>query len=111
MIKTINAESHPREWQELRNLTGDDRRIILRDCQYTREEMSQLIGLCDCYVSLHRSEGFGRGPAEAMLQGKPVIATKYSGNTDFMNADTSFLVDYRLVPVAEGEYPGARGQV
>jgi glycosyltransferase involved in cell wall biosynthesis len=111
MIKTINAESHPGEWQELRNLIGDDRRIILRDCQYTREEMSQLISLCDCYVSLHRSEGFGRGPAEAMLQGKPVIATNYSGNTDFMNADNSFLVDYRLEPVAEGAYPGACGQV
>ena len=111
VIKTINAGAHPEDWLKLQNLVGSDRRIILRNCQYTREAMSQFISVCDCYVSLHRSEGFGRGPAEAMLLAKPVIATNYSGNTDFMNADNSFPVDYRLVPVAEGQHPGARGQV
>ena len=51
---------------------------------------------CDCYVSLHRSEGFGLTMAEAMAIGKPVIATGYSGNLDFMNAENSYLVDYEL---------------
>ena len=58
---------------------------------------------CDCYVSLHRSEGFGLTIAEAMALGKPVIATGYSGNMDFMNKDNSFPVDYRLVGV-DGDY-------
>ena len=51
---------------------------------------------CDCYVSLHRAEGFGLTMAEAMAIGKPVIATGYSGNVDFMNAENSYLVDYEI---------------
>ena len=58
-----------------------------------------LINACDCYVSLHRSEGFGLTMAEAMLMRKPVIATAYSGNLDFMTAENSLLVDYRRVPI------------
>lgn len=111
VIKTINAERFTEQWNWLKEAAGGDRRIIMRNGRYTRDEMLNLIRLCDCYVSLHRSEGFGRGPAEAMLLGRPVVATNYSGNVDFMNAENSFPVDYRLVPVREGEYPGARGQV
>jgi glycosyltransferase involved in cell wall biosynthesis len=64
----------------------------------------------DAYVSLHRSEGFGRTPAEAMLLGKPVIVTDYSGTADFCRKDNALLVDYSLVPVREDSYPAARGQ-
>ena len=66
---------------------------------------SSLTALCDCYVSLHRAEGFGFGPAEAMWLGKPVIATGYSGNLDFMTAENSLLVDYRLVRIGPGAGP------
>ena len=65
---------------------------------------------CDCYVSLHRSEGLGLGMAECMLLGKPVVATAYSGNLAFMDADNSCLVDYSLIPVREGEYPAWQDQ-
>lgn len=51
---------------------------------------------CDCYVSLHRSEGYGLTMAEAMALGKPVIATNYGGNTDFMTSENSYLVDYKI---------------
>jgi len=64
-----------------------------------------LQSVCDAYVSLHRSEGLGLGLAECMMQGKPAIATRWSGNLDFMTSDNSALVDYALVPVGEGEYP------
>ena len=67
----------------------------------SREESYALIDVCDCYVSLHRSEGFGLTMAEAMLMGKPVIATGYSGNLDFMTPDNSLLVSYERVPVAQ----------
>ena len=60
---------------------------------------------CDCYVSLHRSEGFGLTMAEAMAHGKPVIATGYSGNLDFMTESTSRLVPYRLVEIPTGVDP------
>jgi glycosyltransferase involved in cell wall biosynthesis/SAM-dependent methyltransferase len=85
-------------------------RIILITDILTDNEMKNLVRCCDCFVSLHRSEGFGRTIAEAMLFGKPVVATGYSGNLDFMNETNSCLVDYKLVPVSDGGYPHAQGQ-
>jgi glycosyltransferase involved in cell wall biosynthesis len=70
-------------------------RVVSRECAYGFIEMS------DCFVSLHRSEGFGLGLAEAMLLGKPAIATGYSGNLSFMNSGNSFLVDYKLIEIAQ----------
>jgi glycosyltransferase involved in cell wall biosynthesis len=70
----------------------------------SRDEVSGLQSVVDCFVSLHRSEGLGLGLAESMYLGKPVIGTRYSGNLEFMNDDNSCLVDCRLVPVGRGEY-------
>ena len=61
------------------------------------KEMSDLFAACDCYVSLHRSEGLGLGMAHAMARAKPVIATGYSGNTEYMDAANSLLVGYKRV--------------
>jgi glycosyltransferase involved in cell wall biosynthesis len=70
-----------------------------------------LTAAADIVLSLHRSEGFGLVPAEAMLLGRPVIATGWSGNMDFMTPEDSALVGYRLVPAADPrevfEAPGA----
>jgi glycosyltransferase involved in cell wall biosynthesis len=74
-------------------------------------EIKNLVRVSDVFVSLHRSEGFGRGMAEAMAMGRPAIATGYSGNVDFMPPGTGLLVDYDLVPVAPGAYPHGDGQV
>jgi glycosyltransferase involved in cell wall biosynthesis len=63
------------------------------------EQIYGLISSCDCFVSPHRSEGFGLNIAAAMYFGKPVIVTGYSGNMDFTSAENSFLIDYDLAPV------------
>lgn len=70
----------------------------------TREEINGLINVCDVSVSLHRSEGLGLLCEESMYFGKPVIATNWSGSTDFMTEDSACLVDYTMVPI--GEYYG-----
>ena len=77
----------------------------------TKSKVNALIYNCDCYVSLHRAEGFGLTMAEAMFYGKPVIATGYSSNTDFMNVGNSFLVKYELVTTTEEYFPYPKGSI
>jgi glycosyltransferase involved in cell wall biosynthesis len=87
------------------DLAAGDPRIRIIESTMTSEQLAGLQAACDCYVSLHRSEGFGYGPAEAMVSGKPVIATGYSGVTDFCTPQTALLADYTLERVPEGAYP------
>ena len=79
--------------------------VRILDGVLSRDEKHDLMLLADCYVSLHRSEGFGLTMAEAMQCGKPVIATGYSGNVDFMTPETSFLVPYRLITLDRDHGP------
>jgi glycosyltransferase involved in cell wall biosynthesis len=110
IIKTINGAKHPQQYIELLEMAQTDRRIHVINKTMLRNEMLNLINNCDSLVSLHRAEGFGLGLAEAMLLGKPVIATGYSGNMDFMNSENSCVVDYNLIPVEEDYYPFWPGQ-
>lgn len=110
LIKTTNGGRFPELLQRLVDSAADDDRIEVRDGFLDRRGMWALQACCDCYVSLHRAEGLGLGMAECMLLGKPVVATAYSGNLAFMDADNSCLVDYSLIAVNEGEYPAWEGQ-
>lgn len=110
LIKSSNGHRHPAKLQELIVAASSDRRIIIRDEVIDRSDVQALQRCVDAYVSLHRAEGFGLGLAECMRLGKPVIATAWSGNMDFMTRDNSCLVDYNLVPVLEGEYLHCDGQ-
>ena len=74
-------------------------------------ETRSLINACDCFVSLHRAEGFGRGTGEAMFLGRLAMATGWSGNLDYMTPENSLLVDHRLVAVGADAYPHGEGQV
>lgn len=78
---------------------GDSSNIYVIDQELSKDEVDTIVNLCDCFVSLHRAEGYGLGPAEAMAMGKPVIATNWSSTTDFMNHKNSMLVDYDLIKV------------
>lgn len=109
VIKTHHGADFPDMLATLRALSGDPR-VEVRDGYISRDELLGLVAAADAFVSLHRSEGFGRGPAEAMLLGKPVILTDYSGTQDFADADVALLVPCRLVPVAPDEYIGVEGQ-
>jgi glycosyltransferase involved in cell wall biosynthesis len=111
VVKTQNARATSPEWLELLEMAEGDARIHILNRAMSKGEVLSLQAECDCFVSLHRSEGFGRGPAEAMWLGKPVIVTAYSGNMDFTLPDNSLLVDYELIRVRAGEYPFFRGQV
>ena len=109
VLKTMNARPEDPRWQLLLAAAAADRRIAVLAETLDRGEALGLFAACDAYVSPHRAEGFGRTLAEAMLLGRPVIATAHSGNADFLTPDTGFPVAYRLVPVAPGDYPFGEG--
>lgn len=99
LIKTINAPLRPLAEEEVLWAAHGRSDIRVVDRSLDAAELGALMAACDCYVSLHRSEGFGLTMAEAMALGKPVIATGYSGNVDFMSAENSHLVDHTIVRV------------
>jgi glycosyltransferase involved in cell wall biosynthesis len=111
VIKTNHSERYPNEFRALLDAVADDPDIVLIQGTFPRPKVMSLMKLADAFVSLHRAEGFGRSPAESMLLGKPVIATNYSANTEFMRQDNSCLVNYSLIPVQPGQYPFPEGQV
>ncbi len=112
VVKTNNSHRAPNTLNQFMKAVDKIRaNVVIIDETLSDADTKSLLRHCDCFVSLHRSEGFGRGMSEAMFLGKPVIATGYSGNMDFCNHDTSFLVDYTLVPLKETEYPHWQNQV
>jgi glycosyltransferase involved in cell wall biosynthesis len=104
ILKTTSFGQCDAQIAELRR-AADDANITLIDRVMTADENLSLMNACDAYISLHRSEGLGLTMAEAMLLGKPVIATNYSGNLSFMNKENSLLVDYDLIAVGSDSPP------
>ncbi len=109
VIKSINGDRRRNDLERLRLCAQNRPDIVLSDGYVPPAAKNSLINACDCYVSLHRSEGLGLTMAEAMALGKPVIATGYSGNLSFMTPDNSFLVDYTMTAIPEGIFPYPSG--
>jgi glycosyltransferase involved in cell wall biosynthesis len=101
VLKTSFGDRHPVQMQELRDAAAGIANISVIEALYSPDEVLSLMDACDAYVSLHRSEGLGLTMAEAMLMGKPVIATNFSGNVDFMDAHNSLPVSHELVTLQE----------
>jgi glycosyltransferase involved in cell wall biosynthesis len=95
---------------QLLEAAARDPRILVIDRVMPRREVTELQAASDVFVSLHRAEGFGLPIAECMALGRLVIATDYSGSTDFVTAECAMPVPYRLVEVGEKSYPLGGGQ-
>src|SRR5919108_843519 len=106
-LKTINGDGASEDVTRVQAAMEGRPDIRLEDGYVEGERLTALSALCDCYVSLHRSEGFGLTIAEAMAFGKPAIATGYGGNLAFMDAESGYLVPYTLTTLEErvGPYP------
>jgi glycosyltransferase involved in cell wall biosynthesis len=105
VVKSINGDKRIDELERVRRAAEGRPDVIVRDEYLSPDLHNALLAQCDAYVSLHRSEGFGLDLAAVMGLGKPVIATRYSGNLEFMDDDTAYLVDYELEPVGPGNDP------
>lgn len=110
VIKAMNVRDDDPVWRAVQELTAGDSRIHIVSERLSRQDSTDFMACCDAYISLHRSEGFGRVIAEAMALGQPVVATNFSGNVDFCEPDTAFLVDGELVPLRPGDYLFSEGQ-
>ena len=106
-MKTMNGEKGWSEHERLLVAAAGRSDIIVWDQHLHMADQMAVLRAADCLVSLHRSEGLGLPCAEAMWLGKPVIATRYSGNLDFMDDSCAAMIDYQLVAVRHGQgiYP------
>jgi glycosyltransferase involved in cell wall biosynthesis len=100
VIKATGGDIFEDDFETLQEICRAENVVLIHEVM-SRGRAYGMVEMCDCFVSLHRSEGFGLGLAEAMLLGKPVIATGYSGNLAFMNRENSMLVDYEIVEITE----------
>ncbi len=111
LVKVTHAGEFPRDYLALREAARglDNVRFEIRT--FNAPDRHALTACADIVLSLHRSEGFGLVPAEAMLLGIPVVATNWSATTEFMDETSARLVSYRLVPAVDPrgvfEAPGA----
>ena len=108
VLKVSRAENYPEEIKLLHQAI-EGANISLNLSDMTRDKVTAFMNACDCYISLHRAEGLGLTIAEAMLLKKPVIATAYSGNLDFMDSSTSLLVKYNRIELDQDYLPYKKG--
>lgn len=111
ILKSSNSAKNVQDLASLKSAIGNSPNIQHLDGYLSKTEVNGLLYNCDCYLSLHRCEGFGLTMAEAMFYGKPVIATGYSSNTEFMNIGNSFLVKYKLISLDADYGPYKKGNI
>ena len=108
VFKTMGAKKNKKQQREMLAKVaelGIEAQFVHIADYLPRVDLDGLTGASDVYLSLHKSEGFGLGMAEAMSQGKPVVATNWSANTEFCRDDTAWCVPYKMIPILPREYP------
>lgn len=112
VIKCHKPAKPDKNWDAIKLAAAGDERIFIVEETLSRPDLMALYSACDCYLSLHRAEGYGRGIAEALLLGLRVIATGYSGNVDYCREHPEArLTPYTFIPVGNGQYPYNTAQV
>jgi glycosyltransferase involved in cell wall biosynthesis len=110
VIKVQNADSNPEDFAQLKEAVADLPETVLIPATLPRAEIYELEAACDCFVSLHRSEGFGLAVAECMFLGKPVISTDWSATAEFVTVENGCPVNCRILPIEKNHGPYGKGQ-
>jgi glycosyltransferase involved in cell wall biosynthesis len=111
VIKVQNVAGNEADFAELEAAVRELPGTVLLTTTLTRAEVYLLESACDCFLSLHRSEGFGLALAECMALGKPVISTDWSGPAEFVTARTGCPVNYALTTLTQSRGPYSQGSV
>lgn len=101
LLKVTYSECYREDMAKIMSAIQGHDNIILNTNLLSSEENQALFHYADIVLSLHRSEGFGLVPAEAMLCGKPVISTDWSATSEFIDESCGVPVSYRLIPVQD----------
>jgi len=104
LILKINpgaGEAAARALAEARNESGSDARVELRAEAWSDSGIEALHQRGDCYLSLHRGEGWCYPLFDAACRGVPVVATAYSGPMEYLDAEHHQLVRYDMGPVKQ----------
>jgi glycosyltransferase involved in cell wall biosynthesis len=109
VIKVQNVAGNETDFAALQASVRDLPGTVLLTATLTRADIYALEAACDCFVSLHRAEGFGLAVAEAMLLGKPVISTDWSATAEYVNATNGCPVRARLITLEQNHGPYAKG--
>jgi len=107
LVLKYHASGGNNELAMLEDYIKYDTQIITINKTFSSEELEGFKACVDCFVSPHRSEGFGLNLAEMLLHQKPVIATDYAATTDFLNESTGYPVKYEMIELDRwiGPYP------
>jgi len=99
MLSKINAVKD--------TIEGDLPNIYLLHGDFEDEEMNQLYNhpKVKAHINLTHGEGFGRPLLEASISEKPIIASNWSGHTDFLHKDLAILLGGGLHNVERGSVP------
>lgn len=108
IIKVNNSNKNT--MADLNESIGDYKNIHIITKHLTRQEIEWLLCSIDCFVSLHRSEGFGLVPAEAMARGKIAMLTNWSGNTEYMTTDNCIPISFKLTQIGQDLGPYEKHQ-
>ena len=109
VIKALRPGSANQAWEELQQQAAQDPRLKVIEADLERGDLLALMGACDVFLSLHRSEGFGRGIAEAGILGLQVVTSAWGGNVDFCQGENFHLVPCEPVQIEAGAYVQAEG--
>ncbi len=110
VIKALQPPATNAEWVRLQEKAAEDPRLKVIEADLRRHELLALMGCCDVFLSLHRSEGFGRGIAEAGILGLQVVASSFGGNADFCHGQSFYCVSCTPTEIPANTYPNAEGQ-
>ena len=111
VIKALRPMAPNAEWEKLQKQAREDSRLRLIDKDLERQELLDLMGCCDVFLSMHRSEGFGRGIAEAGILGLEVVTSSFGGNADFCLGSSFYLVTCSPSAITANAYPQAEGHI
>ena len=111
VLKVTNADKDVEFSRYLDALAARNTRCLVLRKYMEASELAGLVHTADCYVSPHRTEGFGLTVAEAMALGVPVIATDYGGTADFVTEEVGYPLRYRLVEIDRDHGPYAKGAI